>query len=95
MVRVQQRRPMVHGIDEIPIIDCPLQGIYPIGRCLNTRLALYSRAICTRLWCTPVHYNAAAARPAYYLRAVSWLAPGVAIYRHPVEFPPLATGYHS
>lgn len=32
---------VVHDIDEIPIIDCPLQGIYPIGRWLNTRL-LYS-----------------------------------------------------
>lgn len=34
---------LVHGIDEIPIIDCPIQGIYPVGRWLNTRLLFYTR----------------------------------------------------
>lgn len=34
---------VVHDIDEIPIIDCPLQGIYPIGRWLNTRLPFYTQ----------------------------------------------------
>lgn len=89
---------VVHDIDEIPIIDCPLQGIYPIGRWLNTRLPFYTQQF------VPAWRGGGSGardciiilpRPAYYLRAVAGWLHGVAIYRHPAEFPPLATGYHS
>lgn len=69
---------LVHGIDGIPIICWPLQGAYPIGRCRNTRPALY-----TRQFVHPVrggggvmhtgHYNA----PVYYLRGMAaWFSRG-------------------
>lgn len=76
-------------IDGISIIDWPLQGAYPIGRCLNTRPALYIRQFVRGAYDAYGHYNA----PVIIYEAWPPGFPGVAIYRYPAEFLPLVTGY--